>query len=65
MVATLKLRASATIMKKWEYKVIQLDRKELESHLNQLGEEGWELLGIDYNFLAGQSFGIAKREKSE
>ncbi len=52
-------------MKKWEYKVIQLDRKELESHLNQLGEEGWEVLGIDYSFPAGQFFGIAKREKLE
>lgn len=34
-------------MQKWEYKIIALGKvKELNEHLNKLGEEGWEAVGV-------------------
>lgn len=51
-------------MQKWEYKYIYLtgvggDEKEIERKMNDLGAEGWELIG--WNNVAGFIF---KRPKS-
>jgi hypothetical protein len=40
-------------MQKWEYKVVRLDSTVAELGLNQMGDEGWELImfwGGDYYF---------------
>ena len=65
-------------MKKWEYKIIDTDdvpgggifkgrsRDAIEAHLNQLGEQGWEIVSLvnsDWKPLLSFS-GVAKREKS-
>ena len=64
-------------MKNWEYRVIsskQIEggnwfkgksREALESYLNELGGQGWEVITVDWNEMDGHaSFtGIAKREK--
>ena len=69
-------------MKKWEYKIFsshdvpgmglfKLDRSRdtLEAYLNELGNEGWEILNVDFlDSTAGQGTyfaGIAKREKQQ
>jgi hypothetical protein len=63
-------------MRTWEYRIIDShdvpgegmlkgkSREALEAYLNQLGEDGWEVVNIDFNELEGRrSFvGIAKRE---
>jgi Domain of unknown function (DUF4177) len=65
-------------MKKWEYKIIDTDdvpgggmfkgrsRDAIEAHLNQLGEQGWEIVNLDaLDFKRQLAFlGVAKREKS-
>lgn len=65
-------------MKRWEYKIISSgdvesegvfkgkSRETLEAHLNELGQEGWEILGVDFidDYASEKSFfAIAKREK--
>ena len=64
-------------MKKWEYKIIDSkdvpgggifkgkERAKIEEYLNNLGEEGWEIVNIDSLELEGRTsfVGIAKREK--
>ena len=64
-------------MKVWEYKIVDsLDveggglfkgksRTSIETYLNGLGVEGWELVNIDFREMENRmSFtGIAKREK--
>ena len=64
-------------MKKWEYKIIDSkdvsregifkgrSREKLEEYLNNLGEEGWEIVKIDSLELDGRTsfVGVAKREK--
>lgn len=66
-------------MKKWEYRIVsskkaaggswyrRKSREALEAYLNELGAEGWELIGVDWNEFEDQgSFaGVAKREKVE
>ena len=66
-------------MTKWEYKTVKLefsegtwlagakiDEAKVNSMLNELGSEGWELIvGFDNNFLGGQtrdSFMVFKRQ---
>ena len=62
-------------MTQWEYKVVDSkdvgggifrgpDRQKLEDHLNELGQEGWEILGVDFLELDQRhSFvALAKRE---
>jgi hypothetical protein len=64
-------------MKKWEYMIVDSkdvpggrmfrgkDRAEVDTYLNQLGEEGWEIVNLDFHEL-GNRFdfsGVAKREK--
>ena len=65
-------------MKKWEYKIIDTDdvpgsrifkgrsRDAIEAHLNQLGEQGWEIVSLDaLDWKLQLAFlGVAKREKS-
>ena len=65
-------------MKKWEYKIIDSkdvpgsgifrgkERGKIEEYLNNLGEEGWEIVNIDSLELEGRTsfVGIAKREKT-
>lgn len=62
--------------KKWEYRIVdshevpgvnftdKRSKQDIADYLNQLGEEGWEIINLDmtenqafYNF-----FGVAKRE---
>ena len=64
-------------MKKWEYKIVNSkdvsrkgvfrgrNREELEEYLNNLGEDGWEIVNIDSHKLEGRTsfVGLAKREK--
>ena len=64
-------------MKKWQYKIIDSkdvsregifkgrSREKIEEYLNNLGEEGWEIINIDgYELESRTSFiGVAKREK--
>ena len=70
-------------MDKWEYRLLasknlpeaeadvfkhaKVTLKEAEMYLNKLGEEGWEVIHIDSNFLlhdTGAFVGIAKRKKA-
>jgi hypothetical protein len=64
-------------MKKWEYKIIDTDdvpgggtfkgksRDAIEAHLNQLGEQGWEIVSLDaLEWNLKRFLGVAKREKS-
>jgi len=70
-------------MKKWEYKLLdskklpeaekgifkqsKLTLLEAEMYLNRLGEEGWEIIDIDFDFLihdTGAFVGVAKRAKN-
>lgn len=66
-------------MKKWEYKLFssfdipgtglfkeKRSREALEVYLNSLGNEGWEIIGVDFIDIRGKESyfaGIAKREK--
>ncbi|MAE64212.1 MAG: hypothetical protein CMJ18_08040 [Phycisphaeraceae bacterium] len=65
-------------MKRWEYRIIDSkdasggvfrgpDRQKLEDHLNALGDEGWEIVGVDFLELDNRhSFlAIARREKPD
>ncbi|QNB46278.1 hypothetical protein BR63_08095 [Thermanaerosceptrum fracticalcis] len=65
-------------MLKWKYKPVDsnevprerfLKRKSrgvLEAYLNQLGEQGWEFINIDFTDGIGISFvGVAKRERKD
>ena len=66
--------------RRWEYKLISTNdlpgggfaglkprpREAVEAHLNQLGEEGWEIVGIDFTDSMGSpSFfqALARRER--
>lgn len=60
---------------KWQYKIIDSkdvagggvfkgkDRSDIESYLNELGLEGWEIVNIDFNELQNRLdfTGVAKR----
>jgi hypothetical protein len=64
-------------MKKWEYKIIDTkdvpgggffkgkDREAVEAFLNELGEQGWEIINIDAADRSSdlQFRGVAKRER--
>ncbi|MBZ0265573.1 DUF4177 domain-containing protein [bacterium] len=69
-------------MDKWEYKLLdskklpevesglfkqsKVSLKEAEEYLNKLGDEGWEIIDIDFDFLihdTGAFVGVAKRKK--
>ena len=62
-------------MKKWEYKIIDSvhvargifrEKKfnEIEKYLNEIGQEGWEVVNLDFNDVTGQMdfVGVARRE---
>lgn len=68
-------------MTKWEYKLIDSKKlseaekglfkqtkvtlEEAENYLNKLGEEGWEVIDLDFDFLihnTGAFVGVAKRQ---
>jgi len=66
-------------MKKWEYRIIDTkdvpgggmlkgkSRDAIETYLNQLGEQGWEIVNLDALEWQGHHLtflGVAKREKS-
>jgi hypothetical protein len=65
-------------MKKFEYKMIDTRdvesagifkgriREDIETYLNSLGADGWELVNVDFRELEGGSefAGIMKRENS-
>lgn len=69
-------------MEKWEYKLLdskklpevesglfkqsKVSLREAEEYLNKLGDEGWEIIDIDFDFLihdTGAFVGVAKRKK--
>jgi hypothetical protein len=64
-------------MKKWEYRLLNpkdaeggslfwgKSRDAVEEYLNKLGEQGWEIVNLDFReFEEKTSFaGVAKREK--
>lgn len=45
-------------MEKWEYKYYYGNGKEIESELNKLGAEGWEMVSAVPDFMNGGSAGI-------
>ena len=62
-------------MRKYQYKVIDTREKEsgwyeqetfhqVEKYLNHLGDQGWELINLDFQELEGRHalIGVAKRE---
>jgi Domain of unknown function (DUF4177) len=64
--------------RRWEYKLISTndvsgggfwgikEREAVEAHLNQLGDEGWEIVGIDFtDATQSPSFfhALARRER--
>ena len=70
-------------MDRWEYKLLDSKRlpeaekgifkqtkvslDEAEAYLNKLGNEGWEIIDIDFDFLihdTGAFVGVAKRKKA-
>ena len=64
-------------MTRWEYLIVDSkdvarrgifkgrDRSDVEAYLNNLGNEGWELVGLDFRELDSrfEFTGIAKRER--
>jgi len=69
-------------MEKWEYLLLDTKKlesarggvftqkavplEEAEQYLNELGEQGWEIIDIDFDFLihnTGAFVGVAKRKK--
>jgi len=65
-------------VKKWEYKIIDSMRlpggifrgkkfDEIEKYLNEIGEEGWEIINLDFNDVTGQMdfVGVARRELAD
>ncbi len=63
-------------MATWEYRIIDSrdvareglfsgrSRRKLEEHLNKLGQQGWEIINLDFNDLQSNSeyfLGVAKR----
>ena len=64
-------------MKKWEYRIIDTkevpgrgffkakDRQTVEAYLNELGEQGWEIVNFDpWDETSTMAFrGVAKRER--
>ena len=70
-------------MDRWEYKLLDSKRlqeaekgmfkqtkvslDEAEAYLNKLGDEGWEIIDIDFDFLihdTGAFVGVAKRKRA-
>ena len=65
-------------MKKWEYKIVDSsdvpragilkgrDRSDVETYLNNLGQQGWELVNADFRELEHRFdfTGVAKRENN-
>ena len=63
-------------MKKWEYMIVDSkdvasggifrgrDRSEIDKYLNRLGQEGWEIVNLDFRELENrfEFTGVAKRE---
>jgi hypothetical protein len=63
-------------MTRWEYKIIKSEEVEgggvltgksaeaIEKHLNELGSQGWEIIGIDIEDFDEERFvGLAKRPR--
>ena len=64
-------------MKKWEYTIVDSkdvpgggvfkgkDRAEIDRYLNKLGQEGWEIVNLDFRELENrfEFTSVAKREK--
>ena len=64
-------------MKKWEYMIVDSkdvpgggvfkgkDRSQVDKYLNQLGQEGWEIVNLDFRELESrlEFTGVAKRDK--
>ena len=65
-------------MKTWEYMMLDSkdvrsagvfkgrDRQEVNDYLNTIGDEGWEIVNLDFRELEGrfEFSGVAKRQKS-
>ena len=64
-------------MKKWEYRIVDArdtpkagpfkdrERETVVAYLNELGEEGWEIINLDFKGMLEGRFefsGVAKRE---
>ena len=66
-------------MKKWQYKIIDSkdvpgggvfkdkDRTDIETYLNDIGNQGWEIINIDFRELEHRFdfTGVAKKEINE
>ncbi len=67
-------------MAKWEYKLLDSNAvpdqkglipkpksvRDIEAYFNRLGEEGWEILNLDFNEIGSRRdfLGVAKRPKA-
>jgi hypothetical protein len=65
-------------MKKWEYMIVDSkdvasggifrgrDRSAIDKYLNGLGQEGWEIVNLDFRELENrfEFSGVAKRERA-
>ncbi len=63
-------------MSKWEYRIVDSkdvpsggffrgkDRAEIDGYLNQLGQDGWEVVNLDFRELESrfEFVGVAKRQ---
>ena len=66
-------------MKKWQYRVLDSKeasgggffggkaRADIETYLNELGEQGWEIINLDFRELDNrfEFTGVAKKEITE
>jgi hypothetical protein len=53
-------------IEKWEYKTTQIEDYYSEKELNIIGDDGWELVQVNFTHVGGSSqvcFGIFKRPK--
>lgn len=51
-------------MQKWEYKSLETYHVVPEKSLNELGEQGWELVAVTYGDMADRYTYVFKRPKS-
>ena len=55
------------ICRRWLFQPKKISPEEAEKYLNKIGEEGWEIIDLDFDFLihdTGAFVGVAKRRKN-
>lgn len=61
---------------RWEYKFIDSDQvakagtfkaktpEDIEAYFNALGEDGWEIVALDFSDIKTVFYGVAKRQRT-